>query len=184
MTPTAGMTPREERVMSFTWSPSVAMGWEEMDRFLQQKLVAPLTSIRPDGYPHTTPLWYVWDGEALWFELGAGERPRQHLRNLRNNPKLCVIIDRDARPEYGDVFDAQGVLFRGTVELSTDDTLQEDVSRKVLRRYLGDEGERYLDDILQDGKPGKNRVIAKVIPEHMSGWDFRKLPGARGASTV
>jgi nitroimidazol reductase NimA-like FMN-containing flavoprotein (pyridoxamine 5'-phosphate oxidase superfamily) len=170
--------------MSFTWSPSVAMGWEEMDRFLQQKLVARLTSIRPDGYPHTTPLWYVWDGEALWFELGAGERPRQHLRNLRSNPKLCVIIDRDARPEHGDVFDAQGVLIRGTVELSTDETLQEEVSRKVLRRYLGDEGERYLDDILQDGKPGKNRVIAKVIPEHMSGWDFRKLPGAGGASTA
>src|SRR6266704_63691 len=90
---------QEERAMSFTWSPSVAMSRDEMDRFLQQKLVARLTSIRPDGYPHTTPLWYVWDGEALWFEIGAGERPRQHIRNLRRNPKLCVIIDRDVRPE-------------------------------------------------------------------------------------
>jgi PPOX class probable F420-dependent enzyme len=170
--------------MSFTWSPSVAMSGEEMDRFLQQKMVARLTSIRPDGYPHTTPLWYVWDGEALWFEMGAGERPRQHLRNLRRNPKLCVIIDRDARPEHGGMFDAQGVLIRGTVELSTDETLQEEVSRKILRRYFGDEGERYLDDVLQDGKPGKNRVIAKVIPEHLSGWDFRKLPGGGGVSTA
>jgi PPOX class probable F420-dependent enzyme len=160
------------------------MSREEMNRFLQQKLVARLTSIRPDGYPHTTPLWYVWDGQALWFEIGAGERPRQHLRNLRSNPKLCVMIDRDARPEQGGVFNAQGVLIRGTVELSTDETLQEEVSRKVLWRYLGDEGERYLDDMLQDGKPGKNRVVAKVIPEHISGWDFRKLPGADGGSTA
>jgi nitroimidazol reductase NimA-like FMN-containing flavoprotein (pyridoxamine 5'-phosphate oxidase superfamily) len=45
--------------------PSVAMSKEEIDSFLQQKLVARLTSIRPDGYPHTTPLWYVWDGEML-----------------------------------------------------------------------------------------------------------------------
>jgi PPOX class probable F420-dependent enzyme len=170
--------------MSFTWSPSVAMSRDEMDRFLQQKLVARLTSIRPDGYPHTTPLWYVWDGEALWFEIGAGARPRQHLRNLRRNPKLCVMIDRDARPDQGGVFDAQGVLIRGLVELSTAETLQEEVSRKVLTRYLGPEGERYLDDMLQDGKPGKNRVVAKIIPEHMSGWDFRKLPGAGGASTA
>jgi PPOX class probable F420-dependent enzyme len=170
--------------MSFTWSPRVAMSRDEMDRFLQQKLVARLTSIRPDGYPHTTPLWYVWDGEALWFEIGAGERPRQHLRNLRSNPKLCVMIDRDARPEQGGVFDAQGVLIRGLVELSTDETLQEEVSRKVLTRYLGPEGERYLDDMLQDGKPGKNRVVAKIIPEHMSGWDFRMLPGAGGVSTA
>jgi hypothetical protein len=73
---------------------------------------------------------------------------------------------------------------RGTVELSTDEARQEEVSRKVLTRYLGDEGEPYLDDMRQDGKPGKNRVVAKVIPEHMSGWDFRKLPGADGGSTV
>ena len=111
--------------MSFTWSPRVAMNRDEIDRFLQQKLVACLTSIRPDGYPHTTPLWYVWDGEALWFEIGAGARPRQHLHNLRQNSKLCVMIDRDARPEHGGVFDAQGVLMRGKVELSTDETLQE-----------------------------------------------------------
>jgi hypothetical protein len=70
------------------------------------------------------------------------------------------------------------------VELSTDETLQEEVSRKVLTRYLGPKGERYLDDMLQDCKPGKNRVVAKIIPEHMSGWDFRKLPGAGRASTA
>ena len=168
--------------MIFTWAPGVAMSWDEINSFLQQKLAARLTSIRPDGYPHTTPLWYVWDGEAIWFEIGAGVRPRQHIRNLRQNPKLCVMIDRDARPEHGGVFDAQGVLMRGTVELSTDETLQAEVSRKVLTRYLGDEGEQYLDDMLQDGKPGKNRVVAKIVPEHISGWDFRKLPGTDGGS--
>src|SRR5919106_3253179 len=102
--PTCLNLEEEERVMSFTWSPSVAMNRDEIDRFLRRTLVARLTSIRPDGYPHTTPLWYVWDGEALWFEIGAGARPRQHLRNFRSNPKLCVMIDRDARPEHGGVF--------------------------------------------------------------------------------
>ena len=166
--------------MSFTWAPRVAMGKEEIDSFLGQKLVARLTSIRPDGYPHTTPLWYVWDGDVLWFILGAGERPRQHIRNLRRNPKLCVIIDRDARPEQGGVFDAQGVVIRGIVELSTDETLQEEMSRKVLRKYFGDESDQYVDVILEDGKPGKNRVVAKVRPENIFAWDFRKLEGAGG----
>lgn len=153
------------------------MSAEEIDGFLGQKLVARLTSIRPDGYPHTTPLWFVWDGEALWFELGAGERPRQHIRNLRQNPKLCVVIDRDVRPEQGGVFDAQGVLIRGIVELSTDEALQEDVTRKVLRKYFGSDDDQFVDAILEDGKPGKNRVIAKVVPESMAAWDFRKLEG-------
>ena len=160
--------------MILTWAPGVAMSKEEIDRFLQQKLVARLTSIRPDGYPHTTPLWYVWDGESLWCELGAGARPRQHIRNLRRNPKLCVAIDRDARPEHGGVFDAQGVVMRGTVELSTDEALQEEVMRKVLRKYVGDEGEQYLEVLLEDGEPGKNRVIAKIKPARIFAWDFRK----------
>ena len=164
--------------------PSVAMSKEEMDRFLQQKLVARFTSIRPDGYPHTTPLWYVWDGEVLWFLLGAGAYPPQHLRNLRRNPKLCVVIDRDARPEHGGLFDAQAVVIRGTVELSTDEHLQERITRKAMRKYLGNEGEQYVDAVLQDGKPGKNRVIAKVTPEHIVTWDYRKGQGAGGASTA
>ena len=73
------------------------------------------------------------------------------------------------------MFDAQGVLIRGTVERSTDETLQEAVSRQVLTRYVGDEGEQYLDDMRQDGKPGKDRVVAMVVPEHLSGWDFRRF---------
>src|SRR5262252_1555284 len=150
-----------------TLGPSVAMSKDEMDRFLQQKLVARFTSIRPDGYPHTTPLWYIWDGEALWFLLGAGTYPRQHIRNLRRNPKLCVVIDRDARPEHGGLVDAQGVVMRGTVELSTDETLQEAITQQAMRKYLGSAGEQYVDAVLQDGKPGKNRVIAKVKPEHI-----------------
>jgi PPOX class probable F420-dependent enzyme len=169
--------------MILTWAPRVAMSKEEIDSFLQQKFVARLTSIRPDGYPHTTPLWYVWDGESLWCELGAGARPRQHIRNLRRNPKLCVIIDRDARPEHGGVFDAQGVVIRGTVELSTDEALQEEVMRKVLRKYVGDEGEQYLDVLLQDGKPGKNRVIVKIKPERIFAWDFRKQQGSESDAT-
>jgi PPOX class probable F420-dependent enzyme len=163
--------------MSLTWAPSIAMSKEEVDHFLGQKLVARLTSIRPDGYPHTTPLWFVWDGEALWFEFGAGERPRQHIRNLRRNPKLCVLIDRDARPEQGGLFDAQGVVIRGTVELSTEETLQEELTLKILRKYFGEDGDQFVDVALEDGKPGKNRVIAKVKPESIHAWDFRNLQG-------
>jgi general stress protein 26 len=166
----------------FTLGASVAMSKAEMDSFLAQKLIARFTSIRPDGYPHTTPLWYVWDGEGLWFLLGAGAHPRQHIRNLEQNPKLCVVIDHDARPEHGGLFDAQGVVMRGTVKLSTDETLQQEIGQKVLHKYFGTEGEHYVDAALGDGKPGKNRVIANIKPEHIVTWDFRKWQGAGGGA--
>jgi hypothetical protein len=46
--------------------------------------------------------------------------------------------------------------------------------QKALRKYVGAEGEQYVDAALEEGKPGKNRVIAKVKPEHIVRWDFRK----------
>ena len=170
--------------ISFTWSPAVAMSKEERDNFLNQSIVARLTSIRPDGYPHTTPLWYEWDGEALWFILGSGERPRQHIRNLRENPKLCVIVDRDVRAEEGGLFDAQGVTIRGTVELSTDEALQEEMSLRILRKGFGTEGDQFVGGLLEDGRPGKNRVVAKVNPERIYAWDFRKLEGSGGYASA
>ena len=166
--------------MSLTWAPSVAMSLEEMDDFLNEKLVARLTSIRPDGYPHSTPFWYSWDGDNLWFIMGSGIRPRQHIRNLRQNPKTCVVIDRDLRPEQDGLVDAQGVTIRGTAELSTDEGLQEKVGREILMKYFGEEDNQILDALLQDGKPGKNRIVLKIKPEKTSAWDFRKLEGLGG----
>jgi hypothetical protein len=72
------------------------------------------------------------------------------------------------------------VTIRGVVELSTDEDLQEEVSRRIMRRYFGDGGDANIDVLLQDGKPGKNRVVVKVKPEKLSAWDLRKLEGSAG----
>jgi hypothetical protein len=45
---------------------------------------------------------------------------------------------------------------------------------------LGDKGDQYPDDMLQDGKAGNNRVVAKVTPVHIVAWNVRKLQGADG----
>ena len=152
------------------------MSDSEIDRFLNQKLVARAATIREDGYPHVTPLWYYWDGQYLYFILGAGARPRQHIANLRRDPKITVCIDRDTRPEVGPKRDpglrgAQAVLIRGRAKLLTDVKTQVDITRRVLGRYgFG----KYVDAALEDGKPGKNRVVAKIEPEKIIAWNFEK----------
>ena len=163
--------------MSLTWAPQVSMSKEEIDNFLNLKLVARLSSNRADGYPHASPFWYHWDGDALWIMLGSGERPRQHIKNLRRDPKLCVVIDRDVRPEQGGFFGAEAVIIRGKAELSTDEKLQEWVATNIMGRYFGKESVTpdTVTKSLEDSKPGKNRVILKVKPEKIYAWDFHKL---------
>lgn len=46
-----------------------------------------LSTVRPDGRPHVTPLIAVWHAGALWFATGPEERK---ARNLAENPS-CVL---------------------------------------------------------------------------------------------
>jgi nitroimidazol reductase NimA-like FMN-containing flavoprotein (pyridoxamine 5'-phosphate oxidase superfamily) len=165
---------------SYTWSPQVAMSKEEIDSFLNEKNIARVATIRPDGTIHMSPLWYYWDGANIYLWLGSGERPRQHIRNLEKNPNITVLIDRDVRPEVGSLEPgAQAVLIRGYGRLIRDPDMQVTVGMKILTRLFGPDGERYLNAALGDGKPGMNRVVVKVEPVKIIAWDFRKLRKAR-----
>jgi hypothetical protein len=46
-----------------------------------------ISSVRPDGRPHVTPLIAVWHDDAIWFSTGAEERK---ARNLAEN-RHCVL---------------------------------------------------------------------------------------------
>jgi len=49
-----------------------------------------LATVRPDGRPHVTPVWGVWDGEAVWFSSSGGSRK---ARNLAANPHATITTD-------------------------------------------------------------------------------------------
>ena len=51
-----------------------------------------VATVRPDGRPHSMPVWAVWDGEALWFSSG---RRSLKARNLAAEPR-CVVTTEDA----------------------------------------------------------------------------------------
>jgi len=153
------------------------MSRTEIDNFLSKPLVARVATIRDDGYPHVTPLWYHWDGEHLYLILGHVERPHRHIANLRQNDKVTLVIDRDVRPETKSLFEAQAVSIRGRAKLLTDEKTQVDIVSKLLKRY-GFGGA--VKAVLEDGKPGKNRVIAKIKPEKIIAWNFEKLDSAYG----
>src|SRR5438876_3671850 len=101
--------------MALHWHPKVAMSKEELDSFLAGRLIARLSTIDGDGFPTVTPLWYLWDGRAIFFNLGKNRSP---TRNLMRNPKCGVVIDVDHRPLSGQRDNyARGVTMTGKAEL-------------------------------------------------------------------
>jgi Pyridoxamine 5'-phosphate oxidase len=67
-----------------------------------------LSTVSPDGAPHTMPVWAVWHDAALWFSTGARSRK---ARNLRERP-ACSI-----HPDGEDV-----VVLNGTADFDADAT--------------------------------------------------------------
>jgi hypothetical protein len=71
----------------FSSDGATATPWEEGREHLEQAEIYWLSTIRPDGRPHATPLIAVWLAGALHFCTGPTERK---AKNLAQNPH-CVI---------------------------------------------------------------------------------------------
>lgn len=83
-----------------------------------------VTSLWPDGRPHSMPVWGVWDGEVLWFS--SGRRSRK-ARNLAADSR-CVIATEDAN---------EPVVVEGTAELTQDRAEIERVAALMSAKYGG-----------------------------------------------
>jgi len=59
---------------------------------LDQPVIVRVSTISPDGYPHTTPVWFLREGETLILFTG---RETRKARNVRANAKGAIAIGGD-----------------------------------------------------------------------------------------
>ncbi|HST65898.1 MAG TPA: pyridoxamine 5'-phosphate oxidase family protein [Mycobacteriales bacterium] len=145
-------------------SRRVAMTAAEVDAFLGEQRTCRVATTGADGRPHVTPLWFAWDGRALWLTSLVRS---QRWTDLARDPRVAVVIDTGEL--YGEL---RGVEITGTA------TAVGDVPRGAgphpelagperlfARKYAG------VDEFTPDGK----HAWLRVDPDKMVSWDFRKL---------
>jgi PPOX class probable F420-dependent enzyme len=116
-----------------------------------------VTSVWPDGRPHSMPVWGMWDDGVLWFTCAVGSRK---ARNLRADPR-CVVATEDA---------SDPVVIEGTARIVTDDT--------SIRRALDLMNEKYHTEIERSFlDPGRNATIA-VRPAKVIGMRHGDFTGS------
>ena len=81
---TSPQTSLDER---YSEPDATATSWEEARKVLETAELSWLTTVRPDGRPHQTPLVAVWQDDALHFCTGTRE---QKAVNLRTNPHVLL----------------------------------------------------------------------------------------------
>jgi len=150
-----------------TATPENALSQGEIDEYLNRRLLARMATLRADGYPHLTPIWFVWEDGKFKHTLGAD---RVHLTNLARDPRMSLVIDEDYRLADGLAAGARSVTVRGDAELSQEPGLIEDVTYKALVKYLGaDDAKEYLEPIMAEG-----RTIVTMTPAAWVTWDYNK----------
>jgi PPOX class probable F420-dependent enzyme len=63
-------------------------------------------TVRPDGRPHTAPVWAVWLDDALWFSTGGST---VKARNLARDPR-CTVTTAST---------GEAVILEGTASIAT-----------------------------------------------------------------
>jgi Pyridoxamine 5'-phosphate oxidase len=79
--------PITELVGAFSSAGATATPWADARDALCGAELYWLSTVRPDGRPHVTPLLGIWYGDAIYFCTGSTERK---ARNLRQNAN-CVV---------------------------------------------------------------------------------------------
>ena len=72
---------------AFSSKDASATGWAEGRQVLEEARLYWLSTVRPDGRPHVTPLLGVWRDEALYFCTGPEERKAKNLAENRH----CIL---------------------------------------------------------------------------------------------
>jgi PPOX class probable F420-dependent enzyme len=73
-----------------------------LDRLASERIVW-MTTVDPHGQPQTSPVWYLWDGDA--FVIYSLD-PTPRLDNIEANPRVALNLDGNG--SGGDIVTIEG----------------------------------------------------------------------------
>lgn len=106
---------------------------DPLDQVLAQPMFCFLAMVSEAGDPRISPLWYLWEDDAIWI---IADRDRTYTTRVANHPETAVaVVDFDV--ETGRVVH---IGMRGEAAL---EPLEDTRVERLLQRYLGAETEAW-----------------------------------------
>ena len=64
----------------------------ELERLFREEKIAWLTTMRSDGMPLPTPIWFLWQDSSF---LIYSQPKAKKLRNIANHPRVAINLNTD-----------------------------------------------------------------------------------------
>jgi nitroimidazol reductase NimA-like FMN-containing flavoprotein (pyridoxamine 5'-phosphate oxidase superfamily) len=153
--------PTTELEPQFSSGDATAASWSEARQRLEQAELYWLSTVRPDGRPHVTPIVAVWQDHALYFCTGLEERK---AKNLAHNPHCIITTGCNTLNAEGLDLVVEGAAAR----VSDTATLQR-IADAYEAKYGRDWRFTVHDDMAQ-GEAGNIAAVYKIAPATAFGF--------------
>ena len=112
---------------------------------------AHLTTLDADGWPHTSAMWIMRDGDLIVFNTAEG---RRKWHNMRRDPRVAISISPS-----NEMYENHAIQGRVTEMRTSDGVATIDA---LAKKYLGLNSYPWL-------RPGMVRVTVVVEPTRLAG---------------
>ena len=110
------------------------MSDREQSEFLRERgILMRIATVRDDGSPLVTPIWFVYEDDRIWF---TPREQSEWFTCLRRDPRVALCIDEQPHPY-------RKVVIDGDAELENDlndDASWRDRYRRIAERYVNADG--------------------------------------------
>ncbi len=127
--------------------------WSNVDARLRSARELWIATSSPRGRPDATPIWFWWDGGAVYFTCAAVARK---ARNIAHEPEVVLLNGDGADP----------IILKGRAERVADGDELERVDRAYADKYVDPAtGERATIFVADDH-------VYRVRPRLVSAWSY------------
>ena len=157
----AAEMPVAELDARFSSPEATPTDWAQARRQIDEAEVFWLSTVRPDGRPHVTPLLAVWHDHAMHFCTGPDERKAE---NLKQNPQCILTTGQNGLDGLDLVVEGRAVRVTDRAEL---DQVAGAYESKYGAHFTAPEGTWFgLSDAIRAG----NVLLYRVTPTTVLGF--------------
>jgi PPOX class probable F420-dependent enzyme len=139
----------------------------DLGDLFEQPWLATLATHRKDGSVLLSPVWWEWDGEAIWISVPENDIKDRHVMR---DPLVSFSLAEEAS------FPGRGLEIGALVGRHPDPAAA--VLRRIAARYLGEDvAAEWLEQF-----PEVEWVLLRLEPRRVRAWDHRDEPLLRRAA--